>query len=168
MTVLNAIGGKQTTARRVKDKTGKEWSLRTIDKNPEKAIPQFLRGSIAEEIVDDMVSASHPYAALAIPELAKAEHVTAANPVLYFVPDDPAFGVYRSRVANTVCLLEEREPTPDESGTKTTQKVITKILDDNDNRIDQPQVLRARLLDMFIGDWDRHFEQWRWGTRDTG
>src|SRR5439155_26562337 len=36
------------------------------------------------------------------------------------------------------------------------------------NRVDQQQVLKARLLDMYIGDWDRHFDQWRWGTQDTG
>ena len=28
--------------------------------------------------------------------------------------------------------------------------------------------MRARLLDMLIADWDRHFDQWRWATRDTG
>ncbi len=168
MTILSLGGGKQTTSLRLKDKDGKEWTLRTIDKNPEKAIPEMLRGSIAQDIVEDMISASHPYASLSIPDLAQAVHVVAANPKFYFVPDDPALGVYRSRVANTLCLLEEREPTPDESSTKTTQKVISKLLEDNDNRIDQPQVLRARLLDMLIGDWDRHFDQWRWGTRDTG
>ncbi len=168
MEILSLGGGKQTTSLRLKDKEGKEWALRTIDKNPEKAIPEFLRGTIAQDIVDDMISASHPYAALSIPDLAKAVHVVVATPKYYFVPDDPAFGIYRSRVANTVCLLEEREPTPDETDTKSTQKVMSKVLEDNDNTIDQPQVLRARLLDMFIGDWDRHLDQWKWGTRDTG
>lgn len=168
MTILSLGGGKQTTSLRLKDKSGKEWTLRTVDKNPEKAIPEFLRGSIAQTIVEDMISSSHPYGALAVPELAKAVHVVVAAPAYYFVPDDPAFGIYRSRIANTVCMLEDRNPTPDETDSKSTQKVMSKILDDNDNRIDQPQVLRARLLDMLIGDWDRHFDQWKWGTRDTG
>jgi hypothetical protein len=168
MTILSLGGGKQTTSLRLKDKKGVEWTLRTIDKDPEKAVPEFLRGSIAQEIVEDMISASHPYAALVVPDLAKAVHINTAKPVFYFVPDDPAFGIYRSRVANTVCLLEERDPTLDATDTKSTQKVISKILEDNDNRIDQPQVLRARLLDMLIGDWDRHANQWKWGTRDTG
>lgn len=168
MTILSVGGGKQSTSFRLKDKEGKEWALRSIDKNPEKAIPEFLRGSVAETIVEDMISASHPYGAMAVPDLAKAVHVTAANPKLYFVPDDPAFGKYRSRIANTVFLLEEKDPTNEEKNLKSTQKVISKILEDNDNRIDQPQVLRARLLDMLIGDWDRHFDQWKWGTRDTG
>ena len=29
-------------------------------------------------------------------------------------------------------------------------------------------MLRARLLDILIGDFDRHFDQWRWVTTDTG
>ncbi|MGS4768140.1 hypothetical protein ACLGJF_19435, partial [Acinetobacter baumannii] len=39
---------------------------------------------------------------------------------------------------------------------------------DNDDHIDQPSVLRARLLDNFVMDFDRHEDQWRWATRDTG
>ena len=167
-TIQSLGGGKQTTSLRLKDKNGKEWTLRTIDKNPEKAIPEFLRGSVAQDIVEDMISASHPYGALAVPDMAKAINIPVASPELYYVPDDPAFGIYRTRVAKTVCMLEEREPVPDETDTKSTQKVMSKILEDNDNQIDQAQVLRARLLDILIGDWDRHFDQWKWGTRDTG
>jgi hypothetical protein len=167
-TIQSLGGGKQTTSLRLKDKNGKEWTLRTIDKNPEKAIPEYLRGSVAQDIVEDMISASHPYGALAVPDLAQAINIPVAKPEYYYVPDDPAFGIYRSRVAKTVCMLEEREPVPDFTDTKSTQKVMSKILEDNDNQIDQAQVLRARLLDMLIGDWDRHFDQWKWGTRDTG
>src|SRR5690606_34118547 len=36
------------------------------------------------------------------------------------------------------------------------------LLDDNDNSVDQPSMLQARLLDMLIADWDRHEDQWRW------
>src|ERR1019366_1717754 len=43
-----------------------------------------------------------------------------------------------------------------------------KLITDNDNRVDQPAVLRSRLFDILIGDWDRHFDQWRWGVRDMG
>ena len=29
---------------------------------------------------------------------------------------------------------------------------------------DQDQVLRSRLFDIWIGDWDRHDDQWRWAS----
>ena len=161
-------GGKQTKSLKLEDKNGKEWTLRTIDKDPEKAVPENLRGTIGHAIVVDAISASSPYAPLTIPVLAKAVGVPAANPQFFFVPDDPAFGYYRPVFKNTVCMLEEKQPTPDETDTKSTNEIINKLFQQNDHHIDQPSVLRARLLDMLIGDFDRHNDQWRWGTKDTG
>ena len=167
-TIKGIGGGKQTKSLKLEDKNGKEWTLRTIDKDPEKAVPENLRGTIGQAIVVDVISASSPYAPLTIPVLAKAAGVPAANPQFFFVPDDPAFGYYRPVFKNTVCMLEEKQPTPDETDTKSTNAIINKLFEQNDHHIDQPAVLRARLLDMLIGDFDRHADQWRWGTKDTG
>ncbi len=161
-------GGKQTKSLKLEDKNGKEWTLRTIEKDPEKAVPENLKGTIGQAIVVDVISASNPYAPLTVPVLAKAAGVPAANPKFFFVPDDPAFGYYRPVFKNTVCMLEEKQPTPDETDTKSTNSIINKLFKQNDHHIDQPAVLRARLLDMLIGDFDRHADQWRWGTKDTG
>ncbi|HEY0677394.1 MAG TPA: hypothetical protein VGD17_03870 [Chitinophagaceae bacterium] len=163
-------GGQQTKSLRLKDKNGQEWVLRTVDKTVdfEQAIKSPLRKTFVKKLVQDMVSASHPYAALTIPELAKAAKVVAANPKLYFVPNDPALGEHHAIFANTVCMLEEREPTPDHSETENTEKVLEEIMEENDHLVMQEQVLRARLLDMLVADWDRHADQWRWGLVDSG
>ncbi len=167
-TITGIGGGKQTKSLKLEDKNGKEWTLRTIDKDPEKAVPENLRGTIGQAIVVDVISASSPYAPITIPVLAKAAGIPHATPRFFFVPDDPAFGYYRPLFANTVCMLEERQPTPDETDTKSTNAIINKLFEDNDHHIDQKAVLNARLLDMLIGDFDRHADQWRWGTKDTG
>lgn len=167
-TIESLGGGKQTKSLRLKDKNGKEWTLRSVDKDPEKAIPENLRGTLAQRIVQDLISASHPYAPLVVSGLAKAAGIIEAKPEYFFVPDDPAFGFYQKLFANSVCLLEEREPSTDRSGTKSTSKIINKIIDDHDDHIDQNAYLKARLLDNVVGDWDRHFDQWKWGTTDTG
>jgi len=44
---------------------------------------------------------------------------------------------------------------------------MEEIIDENDHLILQEVVLKARLLDMLIGDWDRHADQWRWGEIDA-
>jgi len=36
------------------------------------------------------------------------------------------------------------------------------IIDDPDNQVDQKHYLKSRLVDILIGDWDRHEDQWRW------
>ena len=60
-TIKSLGGGKQTKSLKLIDSKGREWSLRTIDKDPEKAIPDNLKGTVAQEIVQDMISPSHPY-----------------------------------------------------------------------------------------------------------
>lgn len=161
-------GGKQTRTLQLADKTGKEWILRSTIKNTANVIPDVYRSEMAHNLVTELSSASHPYASLIVPELTKSLHIASPHPELFFVPDDPALGIYRPLFANTVCLLEEKEPSFDGSNTKTTAKAFNKMLEENDHRPDQPAVLRARLLDIVLGDFDRHFDQWKWGTTDTG
>jgi hypothetical protein len=166
--ILSLGGGKQTKSLRLKDKKGKEWVLRAIDKNPTKALPEDFRNTLAQDLVQEFNSAAHPYAPLTIPALAEPLNIAVPHPQLYFVPDDPSFGFYQPLFANTVCMLEERDPSIDGSETRSTIKVFNKLIEENDHRADQEAVLRARLLDILIGDFDRHFDQWRWATSDTG
>ncbi|MDB5193202.1 MAG: metallophosphoesterase [Segetibacter sp.] len=167
-TIVSLGGGKQTKSLRLKDAKGKEWTLRTIDKELTRLLPVDFRSTVAEDFVKDFVSTAHPFSPLIVPPLAKATNVIVAKPKIYFVPNDGAFGFYRTLFANKVALLEEREPTLDGEDTKSSATVMNKLIDDNDDRVDQEAVLRARLLDLLIADWDRHFDQWRFGEKDTG
>ncbi len=161
-------GGQQTRSLRLKDKNGKEWVLRGVNKNIETALPEEFRGTAAEDFTPELNSAAHPYGALIVPSLAEPLNILTSKPELFFVPDDPNLGIYRLLFANTVCLLEQRNFALAEDKSISTSKVFTEILEDNDHRPDQPKALTARLLDILIGDFDRHFDQWRWGVTDTG
>jgi hypothetical protein len=166
--IVSLGGGMQTKTLRLQDKNGKEWVLRSVDKDPQKAIPENLRNTIAKDIAQDLISSDYPYAPLIAEHLAKASGIITSKPQFFFIPDDPALGFYRPLFANTVAELEEREPTPDNSDTRSSAKVISKMFEDNDHTVNQPEVLKARLLDNLIGDWNRHPDQWRWGITDTG
>jgi hypothetical protein len=167
-TITGRGGGKQTKSLQLLDKDGVEWVLRTIDKDPEQAIPENFRGGAARDIVQDMISASFPYGPLIVPTLAKAAGVTQADPEIFFVPDDPALGYYRELFAYKICFLERKDPVPKGIEAKNSLKIINNLLDKDDHVVDQTEVLRARLLDIFIGDWDRHMGQWKWAVLDTG
>jgi hypothetical protein len=158
--ILQLGGGMQTKSLRLEDPNGKEWVLRTIQKYPDKVLPATLRPTIAAAIVQDQISAEHPFAAITVPPMAEALGIPHAHPQIVYVPDDPALGEYRKDFANQVFLFEEREPL-DVKKTDNVPKVQTKLETDNDTRVDQKLVLRARLLDMLLGDWDRHEDQWR-------
>lgn len=163
--ILQRGGGKQTKSLRLQDPTGQQWVLRTIQKYPEKGLPEDLRPTVAKDILQDQVSAAHPFSALTVPPLALALGIPHSNPEIVYVPDDPALGEYQQDFAKQVFLFEEREPL-DAEKTDNTEKVQRKLQDDNDNRVDEKIVLRARLLDMLLGDWDRHEDQWRWEKID--
>ena len=160
-------GGKQTLTLRLTDKDSVEWVLRSINKNPVFVLPQNQRGIVAKPVVEDMISAAHPYAPLAIADLAHAVGVPEAAPQLFYVPDNPALGVYRSKFSNQIAILEEREPTFNGENAISTSKLFDRLIENNNNRIDQQEVLKARLLDMFIGDYDREEDQWKWGSIGT-
>ena len=166
---LQRGGGTETRSLRLENAAGTQYVLRGVEKYiTDAALPQALVGAtFVKDVVTDGVSASYPYAALSIPPLASALHVPHASPVLVFVPDDPRLGKFRSDFANVFCFLEEREPG---NGKKTysTPDMEGKLQEDNDNTIDQRKVLQARLLDMFVMDFDRHEDQWRWEADDNG
>ncbi len=168
LTITGLGGGTQTKSLRLEDKKGKKWVLRSLNKNPQKAIPENLKGTIAEQLAMEINSGTHPYATLAIAAMSDALGISNTNPELFFVPDDPALGIYRPLFANNVCILEQRDATYDGTDAKTTAKLFDKMLNDNDHQPIQPLVLKARLLDMIVGDFDRHLDQWKWGGIDTG
>jgi hypothetical protein len=160
-------GGLQTKSLRLEDKNGKEFALRSVEKFPDATLPEEFRQTIIKDAVVDGISASYPFAALSVPLLSKATGVPYAIPKLVYIPDDPRLGYYQKEFANKLAIFEEREPIR-YGENKSTEKVLEKLREDNDDKIDEKLVLKARLLDMFMMDFDRHEDQWRWNTKDTG
>ena len=168
-TPLQRGGGNQTRSLRMRNSDGREFVMRGVEKYvTDHALPVALQGDpLVKDLVTDGVSASYPYAAVSIPPMAAALHVPHANPQLVYIPDDPRLGRFRGDYGNLFALFEEREPG---NGKKTYnfEDLDKKLFDDNDNAVDQHAVLRARMLDMFVMDFDRHEDQWRWEADDNG
>ncbi|MGK7393213.1 MAG: BamA/TamA family outer membrane protein [Candidatus Cyclobacteriaceae bacterium M3_2C_046] len=171
--VVKRGGGQATRSLRLERENGKQFVLRSVDKNPEKALPEDLRETFAADLVQDQISASHPYGAFVLPMLADAAGIYHTKPQLVYLPDDPRLGPYRKNFANTLMLFEER---PDDDHWKDARhfgnskeiysysKMLEELSEDNDNEVDQAFVLRNRLFDLIIADWDRHDDQWRWAS----
>jgi hypothetical protein len=165
-------GGRQTQTLRLKSSNGKEYVLRSIDKDYGGALPDIVRGTFIERLAKDQVTTTHPYAALTIPAMAEAAGVYHTNPKIVFVPYSNSLGAYNQTFGNTLCLFEERPDDIQEdvasfgSSKKvvSTGKMFEKIFEENDHRVDQKAFVKARLFDMFIGDWGRHDDQWRWAS----
>ncbi len=152
-------GGNQSRTLRLKDKEGKEWVLRSVDKYPEVILPEQLQESFAASWLNDAISAQYPYAALVVPIIAQAAKVPHANPTIGFIAPDKNIGIYSNQFSNKLGLIEEREPW---GKSVSTIEMLQDLNTDNDNSVDKNIFLRARILDLFLGDWDRHDDQWRW------
>ncbi len=168
MTIVELGGGMQTKTLDLKDAAGEEWALRTVDKDPSEALHGIAKNKLTVQTLQQLISAAQPYAPLTIPTLAKAAGVTVTHPTFYWVPNDAAFGKYRDIFANTVCLLERKDVTPEKVKTIETKELVDELLQSNTHQIDEAAYLRARLLDMLIGDWDRHQDQWVWAAAKQG
>jgi hypothetical protein len=159
-------GGNQTTSIKFKDSSGKFWSLRTINKDPEKVVPEKFRHTFARDVVQDMISSSHPYASAPVTALTSALKIAAPEVQFYFIPNDTALGYYRPAFANTVAMLEQRDPSLYGEKTRTTWSVFNGRLDKQRVAVDQKSFLKSRLLDILIADFDRHYEQYKWGETE--
>ena len=166
LTPLKLGGGKQTKSLRLEDANGRQYTLRSIQKFiTAKTLPPELQSEAAEDLVADGVSASYPYSTLSIPPLADAAGVPYGKVKLVYIPDDPRLGEYQKSFANLLALFEERLPESVNKG-YSTDEVADKLKEDNDDNVDQHALLRARILDMFVMDFDRHEDQWQWGAID--
>lgn len=175
LSILKRGGGHQTLSLRLEAKDGKQYVLRSMDKNPALALPPELRDTFVKYVVQDGISASQPYAPFVVPKLAEAAGIFHTNPKVVFIPDDPRFGIYRKDFANTLALYEER-PNKDQVKVQSffgkaddvisTPDLEQKIINDHDNRVDEVFVVKNRLFDFWLGDWDRHHDQWRWAKYD--
>ena len=168
-------GSAQTTSIRLEAPDGRQYVLRSVQKDTRKALAPEWQNTIVAEVGQDLASHLHPYGAFAVPPLAEAVGVAHANPRLVYVPDDPRLGAYRDLVGGSLMLFEERPDddhwadadffgAPEEIvGWADMYRAVSR---DNDDRVDAPALARARLLDFWMADWDRHKDQWRWGAYD--
>lgn len=180
-------GSMQTLNLRLVDPRGHQYVLRSVDKDLTRALPEKERNGLKARLLQDQTSAVHPYGALVAAELTRAAGVRCATPKLYRVPtDENALGEFQEAFAGRLVYLEER-PDGDWRGTGafrnadrigSSGQMLRHRYATPGTEMAAPAVdvnglparayLRARLLDMLLGDWSRREDQWRWvATTET-
>lgn len=170
LTPVKQGGGMQTRSLRFRAPDGRQFNFRSVDKDPSAVLPPDLKGSFADEIVQDQISSAHPTGPLISDRLLTAAGVVHASPQLFVMPDDPTLGEFRKDYAHMLGLFEEHVEegatrTPGvEGATKVIDmdKLLERLEDRPSEHIDTIAYLKARFMDVFLGDWDRHRGQWRW------
>ncbi|MGH7555883.1 MAG: BamA/TamA family outer membrane protein, partial [Longimicrobiales bacterium] len=175
LTPLQRGGGFQTRSLRFRGGDGREYAFRSVDKDPSSVLPPELRETLVRDLIQDQTSAGHPTAPLVVAPLLEAVGVLHPDPFLVIMPDDARLGEFRAEFANMLGFIEERPEDPTEeapgfagaSNVVGTERLLERMQEDGE-RIDDRAFLTARLVDMFLGDWDRHRDQWRWARFGEG
>jgi hypothetical protein len=176
LTPVKRGGGKQTKSLRFDGADGRQYQFRSLDKDPSPLLPAALRRTLAQRILQDQISAGHPGAPLVVSPLLEAAGVLHAEPQLKVMPDDPALGEFRAEFAGLLGTIEERprgekDDRPgfaDAAKVENTVELFERLEQDQEERVDARAYLAARLVDLFLGDWDRHQDQWSWARLGVG
>ncbi|WP_345225817.1 hypothetical protein [Hymenobacter koreensis] len=165
-------GSFQTKNLRLVAQNGQQFVLRSVDKDATVALPEGLRDGGIGRLMKDQTSVIHPYGAYIVPPLAAAAGVYHTNPRLVYLADDPDLGEFRKSFANALYLFEER-PEGDQRTVSSfgnsaqvvsSRVVFGRLLLNARHQVDARQYLRSRLFDMWLGDWSRREDQWRWAS----
>lgn len=173
LTPLRRVGGQQTKGLALTGADGRSYTFRGLDKDPSALLEEDLKGTVVERILQDQMAAQHPASEVVARVLLDAAGVPCPPWRLVVMPDDPALGEFRKDFAGAIGVFAEY-PTPAAPGRAGTWG-LTEIVDHKEfyKRLeagtgeagDVKALLRARLVDVFMGDWDRHRKQWRWAKQ---
>lgn len=165
-------GRQQTRTLHLEDREGKPYVMRSIDKTYTGSMPDIVAGTFIEHWANDQVSTLHPYAALTVPPMADAAGVYHTCPQIVFIPKQAALDSFNEQFGDALYLLEER-PDGDQSEAPhfgssedviSTNKLFYLLSSSHQHVVDQESFVRARLFDLFLSDWGRHEDQWRWAS----
>jgi hypothetical protein len=159
-------GGEQTASLHFQSGDGREFTFRSLDKNPTPALPEPFRGTVVNRLVQDGISSMNPAGALVAAELLAAAGVLHAEPRLAVMPDHERLGKYRKEFAGMLGFIELR-PGDGFAGAGEvldSDELFERLRESPDHRVAAASFLAARLVDQLMGDWDRHKDQWRWAA----
>jgi len=170
LTPLKRGGSFQTKSLRFEGNDGKLYKFRSINKDPSQNLPPHLKNSVVADILKDQTSISNPVAAVIVPRLLNELGILNAEPKIFVLPDDERLGKFQKEFGGLLGTLEEHPSSKEngKGGFKGFEEIVTgfKIYEvvekDNKNKIEEVELLKARLVDILIGDRDRHSDQWKW------
>ncbi len=165
---LKKGGGAQTISLTFLTSDSTEWVFRSIHKRVGVLSKQY-EGTVIWYIFRDAGSASHPTgfrAAIPMQDAAGVLHPTGRLAVM---PDDPMLGEFRKEFAGMLGEVELRPTVPKDAPAFAgaskiigAEELLKEINSDPFDQVDARKMLTARLLDMVLGDNDRHPDQWKW------
>ncbi|MDJ0366054.1 hypothetical protein QMK33_12895 [Hymenobacter sp. H14-R3] len=167
------VGGSfQTNSLHLRTPDGRDFVLRSVDKDLRQSLAAGWLSRTVAPVLHDQTCAAPPYGAYVAARLAPAAGVFHTNPRLVYLLPDTALGRFRAQFVPALYLLEER-PDRDQRHAPSfggahrvvgSDSMLRQVLRGPATHLAARPYLRARLLDLLVGDWSRRADQWRWAA----
>lgn len=157
---------------KLESKSGTIYNFRSLKEDPTKKLNYRLQNTVVADVLRDQISTQNPYSPLIVDALMDKLNILHATSKLYVLPDDAKLGSFRVQFGNAYGLLEEKPGKFNQNGEifanadniLSTNKLIDELFTENNHSISQKAYVRARLLDVLIGDWGRQEDNWKWAA----
>ena len=151
-----------------KDKNGNAYTFTPINQDSASSLPSELSILLPRDIVDDQISTMNPFAPLIVAPILHAAGLPIREARLFSLPNDKHINEHYLQAGKRLGILEGPlhfqfiNINTLQSGLFETSAMLESLEDDLHNRVDELQYLKARLIDILLGDWDRSEDQWQW------
>ncbi|MEH6659018.1 ShlB/FhaC/HecB family hemolysin secretion/activation protein [Leeuwenhoekiella marinoflava] len=174
-------GGNQSRSLRLIDDEKHEYTARELRKSAVRFIQSkitdhyvrdFMQNTIAEDIVQDFYTTAQPYAPFALNPIFDSLDIYNAQPKIYYLPKQKQLGIFNEDYGDKLYMLEAHAGDENQSFERfgdaddiiSTKDLLAEIRDSKKHKVDEANFLKVRLMDFAVGDYDRHYDQWRWSA----
>ena len=170
LTPTRRFGGLQTAVLGFSGADGRVYTFRGTDKDPSAVLDPMLRDTVIQIVVQDQMAAQHPGGPPVAGVITEAAGVLTIRERTVVMPDDPRLGKFRDEFGGMVGTFFEY-PLPSREGVAgfhsaseiiDHEELYDRLSRGQEDVVDIEAFLRARLVDILLGDFDRHRKQWRW------
>ncbi|MCX6122105.1 MAG: BamA/TamA family outer membrane protein [Ignavibacteriales bacterium] len=151
-----------------KDKNGNAQTFTPNYQDSASSLPQELSILLPRDIIDDQMSTLNPFASLVVAPILQAAGLAFRESRLISLPDNKDFDKNNLQAGGRLGILEGPWRIPftniasPQSELFETSSILESLENDLHNRVDELHYLKARLIDILLGDWDRSADQWQW------
>jgi hypothetical protein len=154
---------------------GTEFGFRALVKDATLDWPESQRTRFLTKLAHEQISGTVPGGALVAAVIERAAGARGVPVGLVTLPDDPRLGKWQKEYAGRLGTLEVRLKSPEDSADEIepgefleSEQLFERLRTDPTSQVDARAFLVSRLVDILVGDWDRHEKQWAWARVTRG
>ncbi len=177
---LKEGGGMQSRSLRFIADDKNEFTIRALRKSATRFlqaatikdhyIKDYIENTVAQRYALDLFTTAHPYAPFSLNRINQCLDILHGKPQIFYIPKQKTLGTNNDDYGDELYMFEAHVGDENKEFTRfgkskdilSTTDFLKALNESKKNQPNEVEYIKARLLDMLIGDWDRHFDQWRW------